>query len=197
MDQNILNQLQNSGLSDKDLGLLTSLMSSVNGGKKPKMSVQDRNRILSKLSSTMSNIPTEPPKDIKDMTEEEKIKYKEENRKKLQNKMNQFKLNRSSKKHRESVMNNNDFSNNLNNLPINSSNNSSNNVSTNRPKKLHEMTEEEKNKKREEIKLRVEEARRKQELEEKNNSCQENEDNVSKTLEKDNSSEEDLDDYIN
>ena len=189
MDQNILNQLQNSGLSDKDLGLLTSLMSSVNGGKKPKMSVQDRNRILSKLSSTMSNIPTEPPKDIKDMTEEEKIKYKEENRKKLQNKMNQFKLNRSSKKHRESVMNNNDFSNNLNNLPINSSNNSS--------KKLHEMTEEEKNKKREEIKLRVEEARRKQELEEKNNSCQENEDNVSKTLEKDNSSEEDLDDYIN
>jgi len=195
MDQNILNQLQNSGLSDKDLGLLTSLMSSVNGGKKPKMSVQDRNRILSKLSSTMSNIPTEPPKDIKDMTEEEKIKYKEENRKKLQNKMNQFKLNRSSKKHRESVMNNNDISNNLNNLPASTTNNLP--TSTNRPKKLHEMTEEEKNKKREEIRLRVEEARRKQELEEKNNSCQENEDNVSKTLEKDNSSEEDLDDYIN
>ena len=139
MDQNILNQLQNSGLNDADLGLLTSLMSSVNSGKKPKMSVQDRNRILSKLSSTMSNIPTESPKDIKDMTEEEKIKYKEENKKKLQNKRNQLKLNRSSKKHRDNVMNNNDFSNNLNNLPINTTNNSLNNVpeSRNMPKKLH------------------------------------------------------------
>lgn len=179
MDQNILNDLMNnSNMSQNDINLISNLFSSINSGKKPNISMKDRDKLLSKLSSMTNNNSNNDnivTKDTKNMTPEELEAYRAENRRKLQEKKNQFKLNRTNKKVRENIINN----------------------KNNKSKKLSEMTEEEKELKREEIRKNLEIARKEKELEEQELKEQDNK--TSETLEKltNNSDEEDFDDYIN
>jgi hypothetical protein len=97
MNQDLLNQLNSSNLSNDDIQNLlkalgqTSLGKGKGKGKGLKMTAQDKNNLLSKLSNvTQSNVEKE---DItKNMTEEEKKNYhREELRRKLREK--QGKLN--------------------------------------------------------------------------------------------------------
>ena len=71
MDPNIINQLGlNSSLSSNDNILLEKVFNNLKDGKQTKMSPQERNYLMSKLSNQNSNqyIPT---KDFKEMTPEE------------------------------------------------------------------------------------------------------------------------------
>lgn len=93
MDPNILKTLGlNSTMSPNDLELLSQILnSSGNKGKIPKMSPKDRNNLISKLSSS-TTLNEEPQKELKDMNDDEKIKYRLELKKKLKNKQNEKKM---------------------------------------------------------------------------------------------------------
>ena len=93
MDPNILKTLGlNSTMSPNDLELLSQILnSSGNKGKIPKMSPKDRNNLISKLSSS-TTLNEEPQKELKDMNDDEKIKYRLELKKKLKNKLNEKKM---------------------------------------------------------------------------------------------------------
>ena len=80
MDSNLLKQLQlNSNLDNNDMDLLTKILGSIgkdgNINNLPKISVQEQNNLLSKLSSLATLEETPKQKNIKimkDMNEEEK-----------------------------------------------------------------------------------------------------------------------------
>ena len=88
MDPNILKQLGlDSSLSGNDTLLLQKVFSGMTDGKKVKMTPQERNNLMSKLSNQNSNEYV-PVKDIQEMTEDEKKVHKEILRKKLREKRN-------------------------------------------------------------------------------------------------------------
>ena len=122
MDPNILKNLGlDSKMNSNDLNLINQILSSTNGGNNvPKMSVKDRNNLISKLSSvvTLSELPQ---KDIKDMNEEEKKIYREELKKKLKNKQNEQKMLRTKNIVKNNIVtnksnNNNNYNDTLNKL---------------------------------------------------------------------------------
>lgn len=101
MNQDLLNQLNSSNLSNDDIqNLLKALGQTSLGkgkGKGLKMTAQDKNNLLSKLSNTSQSL-VEKEDETKNMTEEEKKNYhREELRRKLREKQGKFKESRCSK----------------------------------------------------------------------------------------------------
>ena len=107
MNTDILKQLgigDNVNLSDKDMQMLTKLLSSLGtGGKKLKMTASERNNLISKLS-TFQNVEEAPKKEMKDMTEDEKTVHREELKKKLRKKQNEKKMMRTSNLQKKKVL---------------------------------------------------------------------------------------------
>ncbi len=86
MDTNIINQLGlNANLSGKDNVLLEKVFNNLKDGKQTKMSPQERNYLMSKLSNQNSNQYVST-KDFKDMTPEEKADHRDALKKKLRDK---------------------------------------------------------------------------------------------------------------
>jgi hypothetical protein len=101
MNQDLLNQLNSSNLSNDDIqNLLKALGQTSLGkgkGKGLKMTAQDKNNLLSKLSNTTQSL-VEKEDVTKNMTEEEKKNHhREELRRKLREKQGKFKESRCSK----------------------------------------------------------------------------------------------------
>jgi hypothetical protein len=101
MNQDLLNQLNSSNLSNDDIqNLLKALGQTSLGkgkGKGLKMTAQDKNNLLSKLSTTTQSL-VEKEDVTKNMTEEEKKNYhREELRRKLREKQGKFRESRCSK----------------------------------------------------------------------------------------------------
>ena len=100
MNQDLLNQLNSSNLSNDDIQNLLKALGQTslgNKGKGLKMSAQDKNNLLSKLSNTTQSL-VEKEDPTKNMTEEEKKNYnREELRRKLREKQGKFKESRCSK----------------------------------------------------------------------------------------------------
>lgn len=91
MNPDTINQLGlNSNLSGSDTILLEKVFNNFSNGKQTKMSPQERNYLMSKLTNQNSSqyIST---KDVKDMTPEEKADHREALRKKLRDKQNGMK----------------------------------------------------------------------------------------------------------
>jgi len=85
-DPNIINELGlNANLSGKDNVLLEKVFNNLKDGKQTKMSPQERNYLLSKLSNQNSNQYVST-KDFKDMTPEEKADHRDELKKRLREK---------------------------------------------------------------------------------------------------------------
>jgi hypothetical protein len=93
MDSNILKTLGlDSKMSPNDLNLLNQILgSAMNGNKSQKISISEKNNLISKLSSatTLANLPQ---KEMKEMNEQEKKIYKEELKKRLKNKQSEKKM---------------------------------------------------------------------------------------------------------
>lgn len=88
MDPNVLKQLGLDGnLSSSDAVILEKVFNGMNSGKKVKMTPQERNQLMAKLTNQNSNQYV-PVKDIEDMTTEEKKAHKEMLKKKLRDKQN-------------------------------------------------------------------------------------------------------------
>ncbi len=86
MDPNIINQLGlNSNLSGNDNILLEKVFNNIKDGKQTKMSPQERNYLMSKLTNQNSNQYVST-KDFKDMTPEEKADHRDALKKKLRDK---------------------------------------------------------------------------------------------------------------
>ena len=86
MDPSMLNQLGlNSSLSGSDTVLLEKVFNNISNGKQVKMSPQERNYLMSKLTNQNSN-QTVQTKDINEMTPEEKEDHRDMLRKKLREK---------------------------------------------------------------------------------------------------------------
>ncbi len=86
MDPNIINQLGlNANLSGNDNVLLEKVFNNLKDGKQTKMSPQERNYLMSKLSNQNSNQYVST-KDFKDMTPEEKADHRDELKKRLREK---------------------------------------------------------------------------------------------------------------
>ena len=100
MNQDLLNQLNSSNLSNDDMQNLLKALGQTslgNKGKGLKMSAQDKNNLLSKLSNTTQSL-VEKEDPTKNMTEEEKKNYnREELRRKLREKQGKFRESRCSK----------------------------------------------------------------------------------------------------
>ena len=76
MDPNAINQLGlNTNLSGSDTLLLEKVFNNISNGKQLKMSPQERNHLMSKLTNPNPSQYV-PVKDIKDMTYRKYIKYK-------------------------------------------------------------------------------------------------------------------------
>lgn len=96
MDPSILKSLGlPPNLSENDLKMLNKIFKSSGNGKALKITPDEKNRLLSKLSSS-TTITNTPIKQLKDMTEEEKIEYKKELKNRMKNKKNEMKMTRSS-----------------------------------------------------------------------------------------------------
>jgi hypothetical protein len=100
MNQDLLNQLNSSNLSNDDIQNLLKALGQTslgNKGKGLKMTAQDKNNLLSKLSNTTQSL-VEKEDPTKNMTEEEKKNYnREELRRKLREKQGKFRESRCSK----------------------------------------------------------------------------------------------------
>ena len=112
MDPNLLKNLGlDSSLNQNDIQLLNQILSSVGPGgnkKPPKMTAKDRNNLIAKLSSNTILNET-PKKELKDMSEQEKIIYREEIKKKLKNKQNELKMGRTSNLAKQKIANQPNF----------------------------------------------------------------------------------------
>jgi hypothetical protein len=91
MDPNAINQLGlNTNLSGSDTVLLEKVFNNISSGKQLKMSPQERNHLMSKLTNSNSSQYV-PVKDIKDMDPEEKAVHIATLKKKLKDKQNGMK----------------------------------------------------------------------------------------------------------
>ena len=138
MDPKLLSSLNlGNNINSSDLENITKLLGSIGNGKKPpKMTANDRNNLISKLSSLQTQ--TLPPqKSMKSMTEDEKKIYRQELVNKLKNKTNEKKMTRTSKVNQKnnigSSMNNmqnsiSDMQNLINNLNPNTAQENSTNI---------------------------------------------------------------------
>src|SRR3990167_429073 len=93
MNYNLLNNLGlDSTMNQKDIQQLDQILNCMvqgsSGKKLPKMTITERNNLISKLSNTTLN--EIPKKELKDMDEQEKKIHKEELRQKLKNKLIYF-----------------------------------------------------------------------------------------------------------
>ena len=106
MDSNTINQLGlNANLSDSDNVLLEKVFNNISSGKQLKMSPQERNHLMSKLTNPNPSQYV-PVKDIKDMNPEEKAVHLETLKKKLKDKQKGMKQVRTgSKKMQDTVKN--------------------------------------------------------------------------------------------
>lgn len=86
MDPNAINQLGlNTNLSGSDTVLLEKVFNNISNGKQLKMSPQERNHLMSKLTNPNASQYV-PVKDIKDMNPEEKAVHLATLKKKLKDK---------------------------------------------------------------------------------------------------------------
>jgi len=102
MNFDLMKQLSvDSQVSNGDRQLLTKVITQFSSGTMPRVTPQERDRlmsILSKAGGLADNTePVVKQKEMKDMTEEEKKVYKEELRRRLRNKQNMLKQSRTSK----------------------------------------------------------------------------------------------------
>ena len=99
-NKNISDLLSNSGLSQNDISLLSNLMNGYAGKKKiSNVNPSSINSLTNKLlkSTAPTSEPKTSQKELKDMTEEEKIIYRNELKQKLRNKRNEKIISRTNK----------------------------------------------------------------------------------------------------
>ena len=99
MNQDIVNQLNSSNLSNNDIQNLLKALGQTSLGKKgTKLNPLDKNNLLNKLNNESSEYNVEKEDPTKNMTEEEKKQFhREELRRKLREKQGKFKDARCSK----------------------------------------------------------------------------------------------------
>jgi hypothetical protein len=101
MNQDLLNQLNSSNLSNDDIqNLLKALGQTSLGkgkGKGLKMTAQDKNNLLNKLSNTTQSLVEKEDVTLNMTEEEKKNHHREELRRKLREKQGKFKESRCSK----------------------------------------------------------------------------------------------------
>ncbi len=90
MDFNLLQQLQvPSDINPNDLKLLTEYAAQIQNGKIPKVSLEERNKLKSLVAKYGPKEEVKPPpKDMKDMTLDEKEIYRNELKRRLREKRN-------------------------------------------------------------------------------------------------------------